>query len=838
MVATITLQAQTPSTYVDGNGVLRWSSSKEEINLFGVNYTAPFAYGFKAIDRLGINHEEAIRQDVEHFAKLGINAFRIHVWDTEISDSLGNLINNEHLRLFDFLVKELKSRGIKMMLTPIAYWGNGYPEPDDKTPSFSTKYGKDACLINPEAKKAQANYLAQFLNHKNKYTGVAYKDDPDIVAFEISNEPHHPGDVKDTRNFINYLSKAMQKAGCKKPIFYNISHKPELIEAYLTADIKGGTFQWYPTGLVHNSELKGNQLPSVNKYNIPYTSNPKFSKLAKVVYEFDAGDVGRSYMYPYMAKSFREAGFQFATQFAYDPMAFAYANTEYQTHFLNLAYSPSKAISLMIAKEVFTHTPRTTKRSSYPADSSFGPFRVSYKQDLSEMVTDTTFLYTNNTASKPTNPQLLHKIAGVGTSPVVAYQGTGAYFLDKINDGSWRLEVMPDAVWVRDPFERNSLNKINAAIIWREHSLKITIPTLGNGFTVKAINNNNSFATTAKEGEFSVSPGVYILTKEGASNSLKGDEAWKGGKLSSFVAPKQNIEGIHVIHQPKQETTAGEAIEVSVNVYAASEPRSVKIYAQSWWNRPKGFEMKKSGAYSYAGTIPAEMATLGNLGYYIVVNTDKDTLTFPEGIATSPEKHDFYAQKSYNTRVVESSNPILLFDGRTNFADVIFNGKWDNIRQVPTASAIDDYLEVNIDNLKNEHNDVSWGLFVGSQINDRYNDLSKKSRLVLSAKSLNNKNTIVQIKLIDNEGNAYGKTITVTPVENDYRIDLSELKNVKATNLPTGYPDFTSYYFEGSNNKPFDIHRIEKLQFSIGPDVLKLDYPEKHGIAIRGVVLE
>jgi hypothetical protein len=46
-----------------------------------------------------------------------------------------------------------------------------------------------------------------------------------------------------------------------------------------------------------------------------------------------------------MARSFRRAGFQWATQFAYDPMATAYANTEYQTHYVNLAYTPSKAIA-------------------------------------------------------------------------------------------------------------------------------------------------------------------------------------------------------------------------------------------------------------------------------------------------------------------------------------------------------------------------------------------------------------------------------------------------------------------------------------------------------------
>ena len=53
-------------------------------------------------------------------------------WDTEISDTAGNLIENDHLRLFDFLLAELKKRSIKTIVS-IAFWGNGYPERDEAT---------------------------------------------------------------------------------------------------------------------------------------------------------------------------------------------------------------------------------------------------------------------------------------------------------------------------------------------------------------------------------------------------------------------------------------------------------------------------------------------------------------------------------------------------------------------------------------------------------------------------------------------------------------------------------------------------------------------------------
>src|SRR5690349_20094575 len=119
--------------YVDKQGVLRWTKDKSEAAFFGVNYTTPFAHAYRAHKALNVDLEKAIQQDVYHLARLGLDAFRVHVWDTEISDTVGNLIENEHLKLFDFLLAELKKRNIKTIITPIAFWGNGYPESDEAT---------------------------------------------------------------------------------------------------------------------------------------------------------------------------------------------------------------------------------------------------------------------------------------------------------------------------------------------------------------------------------------------------------------------------------------------------------------------------------------------------------------------------------------------------------------------------------------------------------------------------------------------------------------------------------------------------------------------------------
>jgi len=523
--------------YVDAQGVIRWEKNQQEAAFFGVNYTSPFAYGYRSINRLGISVEQAIRDDVYHFSRLGLDAFRVHVWDTEISDTAGNLINNDHLRLFDFLLAELKKRNIKTIITPIAFWSNGYPEKDENTGSFSSKYGKKRALVEEAAFLAQENYLTQFFKHKNRYTGLTYQQDPDVIATEVNNEPQHSGPQARTTEYVNRMVKAIRQTGWKKPVFYNISESPKYAGAIVKADVQGHSFQWYPTGLVAGHTQQGNYLPNVSKYSIPFDTIPGFKNRAKMVYEFDAADVLASYMYPAMARSFRTAGFQWATQFAYDPMATASSNVEYQTHYLNLAYTPSKAISLLIASRVFHQLPRLQK---YASDTLFDAFRLDHKNSLSEMNTAGEFYFSNTTTSVPVHPASLQHIAGVGSSVLSEYKGTGAYFIDRVEEGLWRLEVMPDAAFIRDPFEKNSPGKDVSRISWASHTMVLDLPDLGTGFRLTTIN-DKGVSVLANDKEIKVSPGVYWLSRKDKKNNYTAQSALGVIKAGEFVAPKTSL---------------------------------------------------------------------------------------------------------------------------------------------------------------------------------------------------------------------------------------------------------------------------------------------------------
>jgi len=592
---------------------------------FGVNYTVPFAYGYRSHLALGIKPEDAIDADVYHMQRLGLDAFRVHVWDVEISDSAGNLLNNEHLRLFDYLIKKLKERNIKILITPIAFWGNGYPERDERTPGFSTKYGKGPAVVLEDAIKAQENYLKQFFTHVNPYTKLTYTADPDVIAMEINNEPHHSGPKEKATHYVNRLAAAVRSAAWKKPIYYNISESPAYAAAVVKANVDGHSFQWYPTGLVANHEQKGNFLPNVDQYTIPFDDTiPAFASRAKMVYEFDAGDVMQPIMYPAMARSFRAAGFQWATQFAYDPMHTAYANTEYQTHYLNLAYTPAKAISLLIASKVFHKLPRGQRYGAYPQDTLFDVFTVSYKQQLSLMNDDTAFYYSNNTTVAPKNLQRLKHIAGVGSSPVVQYEGKGAYFLDKVA-GGWRLELMPDAIPLRDPFERASPRKEVTRIKWASN--KFTF--MGNSFWVQ--------------------PGVYLI----AGNNIHPITA-------EFYAPKSSSAEPALVHKPLTEVSAGKLFYIDFQITDSVDKVSIELHNSS--NKWKTLQALRLNNYDYRAEVPADVITSGIISYRIMVNKGATTYTFPGAFKGDPYAWDEYRVEYWETVVAAPEKQLEIFN--------------------------------------------------------------------------------------------------------------------------------------------------------------------------------
>lgn len=834
-------KASTNLVYVDKSGVLRWTKDNKEADFFGVNYTAPFAYGYRSIKALGKDIKKEMDADVYHLARIGCDAFRVHVWDTEISDSLGNLLNNEHLELFDYLVAQLKKRGIKIIITPIAFWGNGYPEKDERTPGFSRVFGKGRANINDTAIRAQEAYVQQFFKHVNPYTGSTYTADPDIIAIEVNNEPSHSGPKSGVTNYINRMVAAIKSAGVTKPIFYNISENPYYADATAAANIDGVSFQWYPVGLVANREQHGNFLPNVDYYKIPFDTIPAYRNKARMVYEFDAADLLQSCMYPAIARSFKTAGFQWATQFAYDPMATAYGNTEYQTHYLNLAYTPSKAISLLIASKAFHQVPRLQKFPAYPADSSFDVFRVSYKNDLSEMNTDTAFYYSNATSSTPKKAATLKHIAGVGSSPVVQYSGTGAYFLDKLEDGIWRLEVMPDAIHIRDPFERASPKKEVTRIQWQANEMQLALPDLGDAFSLKAVNEGNRFSISNAGKNFAIQPGTYLVVRSG-KNAAKWTANISAGnwQVSEFAAPQPFETTPYLSFHPIAEAVAGKPL--TMHLQAVGIDSTAKISLQligtgRFGARPVLFQKKKG--YDYTAELPADVLIPGIISYRIVLQNGDDYYAYPGNVKGAPFAWDYTNTDAYELKVIPESSGLSLFNAAADRNVISYTPNWrgSDIKLVMADRPGSFAYRVATNELSGEHI-LGLQYFFGDKLTSIQADLATYKTVVVRVRTTSPQPIKAKLALITKDAAAYAAGVTLSAAFEDIEIPVSSLQKDSMLLLPRPYPGFMPLWFMASGNSAFSLAGIEKLQITIGSDVLPADFKKPYSMEIEAVWLK
>ncbi|WP_035568172.1 cellulase family glycosylhydrolase [Hymenobacter sp. IS2118] len=803
--------------FVDKKGVLRWQWGKQEVALFGVNYTTPFAHAYRAHQRLGVDHEQAIRQDVYHLSRLGIDAFRVHVWDVEITDTIGNLQENEHLKLLDFLVNELKQRGIKIILTPIAYWNNGYPEQDSGT-GFSSIYSKTQAYTNPRAIAAQERYLTQFLNHRNPYTKQLNREDPDIIAYEVCNEPRYGRSEAPITAFADRMAAAIRATGCRKPVFYNVSENPDVYEAVLNAKVDGLTYQWYPQGLVSGHTLQGNFLPYVDQYPIPYRQDPRFTTRAKMVYEFESADIIQPIMYPFMARSFREAGFQWATQFAYDPLAMAATNTEYQTHYLNLAYTPAKAISLLIAGQVFRAVKRGQSFGRYPQDSVFGNFRVSYRQQLSELNSPEEFYYTASTTTAPKQPAKLQRLAGVGSSSVVNYGGTGAYFLDKLAPGVWRLEVMPDAVPIRDPFEKASPSKPVTQILWNEQPLRVSLNDLGPGFSIKGLNAGNTAQAQATEARTTVRPGVYLLAAAGKSTAaFTGQSAYRHIRLGEFVVPAPTALGPQVRHTPPAQAVAGQPLRIAATLTGLAPGDSVFLVAQHYYGRTRTLPMSTTTYATVAATVPAELLYPGELRYWLVLRKGGQSLTFPGGFGGEPRDWDYAHAEHFAVPIVAAGTPLPLFRAHLDQERIEARGisptAWTDYVTMPSGTLALRLVQGPPRNGQSPAPGPAATLraYFGDRLASRQSDMAGFTAVVVRARS-SQPGAQAKVTLMTRDAVAYSASLPLSTDLQDIRIPLSAFQPDALLLVPRPYPSFLPLQYESGSRVPLKLAEAEVLQ--------------------------
>jgi hypothetical protein len=807
--------------YIDNQGVLRWAVDQSEVAIFGANYSLASATDYRAAGYVGADRKKLVEKDLTHFSRMGWDGIRLCFWgDWENCDAAGNLIANDHLDLLDYTIAQAAKRGIHILFTPITTYSSLWPDGVDseEIKGFSKVFPKQTLGTDPKAIAAQCNYLRQFLQHVNPYTGVALKDEPAILFVEMINEPaHHTDDFAGSVAYINELVEAVRSTGCKKILFHNVSQDFRITPAIKVSQVQGVSFAWYPTGLVARHALTGNYLRSVDDFS-PML-RPDLLNLPKIVYEFDSADMNSGYMYPAMVRAFRGVGAQFIAMFSYDMLDTAAYNLGWQTHFLNLVYSPKKAMSTVIAAEATRVLPRYSRWGDYPDNRRFGPFRVSYEEDSSEMVTAEKFFYASDTATIPPDVSALRHVAGVGSSPVVDYEGVGAYFIDQIKPGVWRLEVYPDAVIVQDPFAQKTNHRtVSSRLIARPWPMTLRLPDLGNTFAAFPLNAGNTWAAEARDGSLTIRPGVYLLSKSGRPDSAKLPQKVAGVGLTEFVCPVAPNLPAQIISTRSPELRVGEVALFTADVFDSVAPQKVDLHLRGTGEKEfRVFPMIAKRGYRFETSVPPDQIKGGACEYFYSADTANGSVRFPLDPAAMLQ-----------ARVVGPADDDVLFsaasDAQRFFYSRIGDAPAHGVSKVFPATADQPaawrlFLPLNRDATLD---DYTASLDIKPRVLSRgQTESSAKALRVLARGSVEKQS--VHITLVEADGTSWGTRLVLNTGWKEFSVPIDQFRPVLGVQLPLGYPGRWNYWLPPAKGRagPGDSLRlaaVERLQISLRPE--------------------
>jgi hypothetical protein len=849
-------EAAVRRVFLDHAGVVRWSDSHQEVALYGANYCVMSGSDFRMAGLVSADRKAMIDEDMAQFARMGWTALRLCSWgDWENADQQGNLIVNEHVDLLDYLIAKARERGIYILLTPIHTYNPAFADQVNSPTTnigFSRYFERPQMGTNPVSIAAQANYIGQLLNHVNRYTGVAIKDESAILFVEMINEPvHHPQDLAGSVNYINTLVHAVRATGSKQITFFNVSQDFAIAAAIRQSRVDGVSFGWYPTGLVAGRTLQGNFLQAVDAY--PDMLRPELNGRPRIVYEFDQADLLSGYLYPAMARTFRSVGAQFATMFAYDMLQTAPFNLGWQTHFLNLVHTPRKAVSAVIAAEAMRRLPRMHSYGRYPDNLAFGDFRVSYQDDLSELNADDAFMNAGPTPDRPRNLRALSRIVGVGSSGVVDYEGSGAYFLDKVRTGLWRLELYPDEVLVRDPFEQPQPDKIVSRLLYRAWPMGLQLPDLGTQFFATPVNvpaDRAASARRAVNGAVTVEPGVWLLSSSDAVDrtTLPARIARVGFDEYHVNAPVSYPDFIQSL--AAKEYPAGSAIDIRARVANNVLPDEVRL-----WMRPAGMTsfgkpiaMHRLRGNDYDVVLPADAVSPGLYEYLVSATSGERVSTFPGGEPQQPGVWPFHTDQVWTLRVTPSGTPIRLLDPRHDYSRLSFVRPGEQFRTpffqiVPGRSDDESALSLALPDLgKDTPARYATVLYVGDAIAARHTDASHAQSLDVTLRAVGGARKSIEVTLIEQDGSAWSAAIVAGSSWSTISVPLAQLRISRSIHIPSPFPGLWNYWRDsparrGVAGDRLHPENVERLQLTVTASSADGAVEDARGAAVESIKL-
>jgi hypothetical protein len=204
LIGILCVSAQIPNKFIRRCGT-EFCCGDSAFYFAGTNVYDFFTYGDGAdyTDSVYIENNFMNKKRIDdHMARLAkdqVKVVRLWMFDHEKwhgFDSAEGVYNESEFRLFDYVIESARKNGIYLIPTLENYW-EAYGGIDQRLKWEGLESGqanrwkffnKSQCSGCFDQYK---NYVVHALNHVNHYSGVPYKDDPVIFAWDLMNEARY-----------------------------------------------------------------------------------------------------------------------------------------------------------------------------------------------------------------------------------------------------------------------------------------------------------------------------------------------------------------------------------------------------------------------------------------------------------------------------------------------------------------------------------------------------------------------------------------------------------------------------------------------------------------------
>jgi hypothetical protein len=253
----------------------------------------------------------------------------------------------------------------------------------------------------------------------------------------------------------------------------------------------------------------------------------------------------------------------------------------------------------------------------------------------------------------------------------------------------------------------------------------------------------------------------------------------------------------------------------------------------------RNIPMTRISAYNYSAEIPADLTVTGALKYSILVKraTD-DYFVFPGNHRGDPFDEDFYNNDSWQTFIAPENGELEIFNP-TNDRDIWSypsSGKNFQKSYITGNEPGTLILKLAANELTGEHI-IGFQYFFADKLRGRGSE--EFNKLVIRARTAETGKVKAKITLINKDASSFAAFITLTNNFSDIEVPFNTLGRDSMLVLPVSTPEFIPLWFKGSEvPATFKLSDAEKIQITIGNDVLKSELKKPYDLEVQSIQLQ